>query len=477
MVNYEGVIGLEVHIQLKTKSKMFCSCAASYGALPNTQVCPVCLGMPGTLPVINKTAIEYAMKLALALNAKINLESQFARKNYFYPDLPKGYQISQFEIPLARDGYVRLGKKTVRIREIHLEEEAGKSIHDSAHDCTLVDYNRCGVPLIEIVTEPDMNSSDEAYAFLHKIKQLAEYLDITTGNMQEGALRWDVNVSIRKPGEIESGARHEIKNMNSFRFAVKAIDYEIESQSKTRKSGQKITHQTMLYNEAENITRPMRVKEGADDYRYFPEPDLPPLIIDEKRLGDIRRALTELPETKHRRFIADYNLRDDQALALISTRQLADYFEATVEAKADSNLAANWIINECPREMKEGDLSALTVMPSSLAELMNAIESEEISAKAAKDVFAEMLKSGKSPREIIEKSNLTQISDRAYLRKIIEKVLSESEDNIKLYLSGKTGLFGYFVGEAIKATEGKANPKIVNELLTELLSEIKDSNA
>ncbi len=482
MPEYIGVIGLEVHVQLKTKSKLFCFCDASYGGEPNTRVCPVCLGMPGALPVLNKEAVEYALKLITAVGATVNPESEFARKNYFYPDLPKGYQISQFEKPLARGGSVTINdrggnSKSIRISEIHLEEEAGKSHHDIDNQNTYLDFNRCGVPLIEIVTHPDMNNGSEADAFLHKLKQIAQYLDITTGNMQEGAMRWDVNVSVRRVDITSLNPRHEIKNMNSFRFARKAIDYEIEKQIDTFKSGGTLTQQTMLWDESRGITEAMREKEMAADYRYFPEPDLRPLVIDQDWLEKVKINLPELPDKKLDKFVEKYGLKSDQALNLVASRQLADYYESVTVITEEPSMTANWIINEIPSEFKD-DLTIIYKIPAeNLAELINSIKDGTISTASGKNVLAEMLQTGESASSIINKKNLAQISDEESIKPVIEKVLSANVDNVKMYFSGKTGLFGYFVGRIMKETSGKANPKIVNKLLTEALNKIKGNDA
>ncbi len=478
MTEYESIIGLEVHIQLKTITKLFCGCPTAYGDTPNSRVCPVCLGMPGALPVLNRQAVEFAMRLVAAVNASLNQVSSFARKNYFYPDLPKGYQISQFERPLAHGGSVNITTatgetKAIGISEIHIEEEAGKSFHDIDDKNSYIDFNRAGVPLIEVVTGPDLSNSREAYEFLHELKQIATYIDITTGNMQEGALRWDVNVSVRRVGDNDLYPRHEIKNMNSFRFAAKAIDYEIEKQVADMKIGQKATRQTMLWNESENKTEPMREKEGAADYRYFPEPDLRPLVIEYDWFDKVKNELPELPTDKRKRFKKQYGLRNDQAEDLTVNKSLANYYEAVVKITDQPQKVANWLINEFPHNRKEDNSELYRVSPKRLAGLLLSLFRQEVSSTIAREVYDLMSESGKSADEIIGEENLSQISDKAEIDAIIEKVLFNNQDNVKMYFSGKSGIFGYFVGQVMKATGNKANPRVVNELLIEALNRLK----
>ncbi len=469
MAEYEPVIALEMHAQLKTASKMFCACSASYGGSPNSQVCPICLGMPGTLPVLNKRAVEFAIRLVLATGGTVHPRSIFARKNYFYPDLPKGYQISQYEFPLATGGRISIdteaGPKDIGLIRIHLEEDAGKSIHQENGESTLVDFNRCGVPLIEIVSKPDLRSPAEGHLFLLKLKQLVEYLDICTGNMEEGSLRCDANISIRPKGAEKFGTRCELKNMNSFRGVERALNYEIERQARILDSGGTIVQQTLLWDEKANVSMPMRSKEESHDYRYFPEPDLLYLDIGADWIEQIKSSMPELPLQRRLRFVEQYGLPAYDADVLTSSRSLADYFEAAAAVSADPKLTSNWIMTELMREIKETEISKIKITPENLGELLLMIKSGEISGKIAKDVFAEMVVSGKQPKAIVAGSGLTQISDESYIAQIIDRVISADPDNVKKYLSGKEGLFGFFVGQVMKETGGKANPTLVNKLL------------
>ncbi|MGQ9798451.1 MAG: Asp-tRNA(Asn)/Glu-tRNA(Gln) amidotransferase subunit GatB [Ignavibacterium sp.] len=472
---YEAVIGLEVHAQLLTETKAFCSCSTKFGSSPNSNVCPVCLGHPGVLPVLNKKVVEFTVLMGLATNCQINKHSIFARKNYFYPDLPKGYQISQYEEPICENGYIEIvssdkSVKKIRIKRIHMEEDAGKSIHDQ-DEYTLVDLNRCGVPLIEIVTEPDINSPEEAYQYLAKIKQIVQYLGICDGNMEEGSLRCDANVSIRLKGENKLGTKTEIKNMNSFRNVEKALKYEIERQIDLIEDGEEITQQTLLWNADLNEAFPMRTKEEAHDYRYFPDPDLLPVVVDEKWIETISASMPELPENKFKRFLSQYSLPEYDAGILTQKKSIANYFEKVCEFTSDYKTASNWImtdvlgyINEHKIEIEEFPVSA-----ENLGKLLNLISNGTISSKIAKEVFTIMIESNQNPEVIVKEKNLVQISDEGELLKIIQGVLQKNHNQIEEYLSGKDKVLGFFVGQIMKETKGKANPQSVNKLLkTEL---------
>jgi len=474
---YESVIGLEVHAQLLTETKIFCGCKNEYGAEPNTNTCPICLGMPGVLPVLNKKAVEFAIKMGLATNCKIRGFSRFARKNYFYPDLPKGYQISQYEEPLCYDGYVNIrvnGKnKKIRIRRIHLEEDAGKSIHiHGKGDYTLVDYNRCGVPLIEIVTEPDISSPEEAYLYLSKIKQILEYLEISDCNMEEGSLRCDANISVRKVGVKELGTKTEMKNMNSFRGVERALEFEINRQIEILKEGGKVLQQTLLWDEDRGKARVMRTKEEADDYRYFPEPDLVPMKIEKEWIEEINKALPELPDEKYARFLNSYNLREYDVEILTSDKYLANYFEETVKYLDDPVLASKWIQSEVLRVLKDKNISVrdIKLKPKTFAELLRLIKNGTITGNVGKDIFNEIVDSDESPEEIVRKKGLVQVSDTDELMKVVNEVLAENPNEVERYKAGKKNLIGFFMGQVMRKTKGKANPKIVNKLLSEFLN-------
>lgn len=477
---YEPVIGLEVHAQLSTDSKIFCGCKAEYGAPPNTLTCPVCLGLPGALPVLNKKAVEYAIRMILAVEGKVQLHSIFARKNYFYPDLPKGYQISQFDLPLGEGGIIGFlmdadkNRKTIRLKRIHLEEDAGKSLHpESGEGYTRIDLNRCGVPLIEIVTEPDINTPQEAYGYLVKLKQMLRYLRICTADMEQGHLRCDANVSVRPADLPTLGVRTEVKNLNSFKAVEKALAYEIERQIGILKSGGKIEQCTLLWDDRRQVAEPMRSKEESHDYRYFPEPDLVNLTIDEGRLEEIKAGLPELAEGRAKRFVMQYNIPEYDAMVLTDSRELADYYEEVMKEFNDGKAASNWIMTELLRIINEekADIETFRITPKMLAELLGHIQSGKISGKIAKDVFAEMIMTSKTAEEIILSKGLTQISDDSLIRNVIAKVIAENDDNLRKYLSGKTQIFGFFVGQVIKETGGKANPGLVNKLLRERLDE------
>ncbi len=493
-MEYETIIGLEVHVQLKTKSKIFCSCSTEFGAVPNSQVCPVCLGLPGVLPVLNKMALEYAIKAALAFNCQIAEKSIFARKNYFYPDLPKSYQISQYEEPLSSRGFVDIiteGKvKRIRITRVHLEEDAGKLLHEEVKDSTLIDLNRCGVPLIEIVTEPDIRSPKEAHEFLTILKSILQYIGVSDCNMEEGSLRCDANISVR-PSKEETGKRGngetgkklgvkvEIKNMNSFKAVEKALEYEMKRQIKALEEGKRIVQETRLWDENREITISMRTKEEAHDYRYFPEPDLVPIEVDREWIERIRKSLPELPEARKARFVRDYQIPDYDASILTSSKELADYYEECIKTSYElrvtsyefNKAVANWIISELLRELKERDIGIeeCKVSPQALAEMIELIDKGIISGKMAKDVFVEMFETGKRASQIVEEKGLAQISDEETLAKIVDKILKKNPKVVEDYKEGKEKALGYLVGRIMKETKGAANPKLVNKLLRERL--------
>lgn len=476
MSEYETIIGLEVHAQLLTKTKMFCACATEFGAEPNTNICPVCTGQPGSLPVVNKKAVEMAIKAGLALGCKIHTRSIFARKNYFYPDLPKGYQISQYEYPLCEDGKLTVfyegGEKEVSIIRVHLEEDAGKLIHDFGHeDKSHVDLNRCGVPLIEIVSGPDMRSPAEGVAYLKTLRSALMYLEVCDGNMQEGSFRCDANLSVRKMGEAEFGTRTELKNLNSFKALEKALTYEMERQIKVLEGGGEVVLETLLWDEKAGKTFSMRSKEEAHDYRYFPEPDLNPLVAKEGWIAEIKATLPELADARAKRFVAKYNIPEYDARVLTADKPIADYYEAAIGFYNAPKKLSNWIMTELLRELKNSDedISTCKISPKELASLIKMIDNGIISGKTAKDVFIEMYSTGGSPEQIVEKKGLKQVSNTGELEKIIDKIIAGETGNVEKYRSGKTQLFGFFVGQVMKATEGKANPKLVNELLKKKL--------
>lgn len=475
MTKFETVIGLEVHAQLLTKTKLFCSCSTKFGNPPNSNICPICLGHPGVLPVLNKKVVEFAIMMGLAVNCHIREFSTFARKNYFYPDLPKGYQISQYDEPICENGFVFINsesrEKKIRILRIHIEEDAGKSIHDQGYG-TLVDVNRCGVPLIEIVTEPDINSPNEAYQYLNKIKQILIYLGICDGNMEEGSLRCDANISIRQVGDTTLGTKTEIKNMNSFRNVERALAYEIERQIDLVENGGKVVQQTLLWNADKNEAYPMRSKEEAHDYRYFPDPDLVKLHVDEKWENDIKNILPELPEVKFNRFINDYNLPRYDAEVLTSSRELANYFEDVIKGTNDYKSASNWTMGEILKLTNELNLSPkeLKLTPQKTARLIELINQNIISNKTARDIVPDLIDSDKFPDEIIKEKNLIQISDDTFIIDIINKVIYENPAEVEEYNKGKEKLIGFFVGKIMQLSKGKANPQIVNKILKDSLS-------
>ncbi len=477
-MRFEAIIGLEIHAQLLTESKLFCSCSTKFGNPPNTNVCPVCMGHPGILPVLNKKAVEFTVLMGLATNCTINRHSIFARKNYFYPDLPKGYQISQFEFPLCSNGFLEFEvnneKKRVRINRIHLEEDAGKSIHDQGN-FTLLDFNRCGVPLIEIVTAPDLRTPEEAGKFLGEIRQIVKYLGICDGNMEEGSLRCDANVSIREAGSDILGTKTEVKNMNSIKNVIDALRYEINRQIELISNGEEVIQQTLLWNAEKQIIEPMRTKEESHDYRYFPEPDLPHLVIDDEWLKSITTKLTELPSSRKHRMKTQYGLPDYDIEILTSEKEYADYFEEVAKFTIDYKSISNWFMTEILKIINEEKISIneFPIKPEWLGELINLINNQTISGKIAKEVFAEMLSSHQSPSTIINNKNLIQISDEKILIEIIDKVLDSNQKQVQQYLDGKEKVFAHFVGQVMKETKGKANPNLVNKILTEKLEKLK----
>ena len=477
-MNYEPVIGLEVHAQLKTASKIFCSCSTAFGAPPNTQVCPVCLGLPGVLPVANKKVVEFALRLGLAIEAEIAPRSVFARKNYFYPDLPKGYQISQYELPMAEHGRLEIktgaGAKEVGITRIHLEEDAGKLVHDEHKPVSYVDLNRCGVPLIEIVSEPDIRSAEEAMAYLRTLRKLVRYLDISDGNMEEGSFRCDANISLRPVGRAQFGTRAEVKNMNSFRGVGRALDFEIRRQRAALEGGGEVVQETRLWDADKGETFSMRSKEEAHDYRYLPDPDLIPMEIDQAWIEKVRDSLPELPWTKWDRFKREYTLSDDNADVLTASRQLADYFETAASACQNPKMAANWIMTEvlsAVANVEEMDSFIANVPPASMGDLIRLVDEGTISGKMAKEVFEEMKKTGQPPKGVIESKGLRLISDEGELEGMIDEIIAANPDNVAKYRGGKKKVLGFFVGQVMAQTKGQADPKLVNEILQKKLQE------
>ncbi|MBI3753656.1 MAG: Asp-tRNA(Asn)/Glu-tRNA(Gln) amidotransferase subunit GatB [Deltaproteobacteria bacterium] len=503
-MQYEAVIGLEVHAQLLTNSKVFCRCSTKFGAEANTQVCPVCLGMPGTLPVLNRVAVEYAIKMALATHCKVNDKSIFARKNYFYPDLPKGYQISQYDQPLTQKGYVDIevnphtkdfgvgvngAKRRIGITRIHMEEDAGKLLHGESYedaDFSFVDLNRAGVPLIEIVSEPDIRNSEEAVEYLKALRDILVYLEICDGNMEEGSFRCDANVSIRPVGRKEFGTKTELKNMNSFRFVQKAIDYEVNRQIEVIEDGGKVIQETLLFDSDKGITVSMRSKEEAHDYRYFPEPDLLPLHIDEAWIEEIKNTLPELPAKKRQRFIKEYGIPSYDAGVLTASKELANYYEECVQkyegqgargkgqGTAGKNVS-NWVMGELLRLIKEDgkDItqpSTFSIQPSAFAKLLKMVDAGSINLKTAKEVFEDVYKTGKDPEAIVKGKGLVQISNEGALIKAIDEVIAANPKEVAEYKGGKEKLFSFFIGQTMKATKGQANPQVLNKLVKERLA-------
>lgn len=477
---YEAVVGLEVHAQLSTNSKIFCGCSTKFGNAPNSNVCPVCLGMPGVLPVLNKQVVDYAIRMGLATNCSIAPRSIFARKNYFYPDLPKGYQISQYEEPICRNGYIDIElddgtTKRIGITRIHMEEDAGKSIHDAGNE-TLVDVNRCGTPLLEIVSEPDIRSAHEAYQYLYKIWQTVKYLGICDGNMEEGSLRCDANVSVRLKGETTFGTKTEVKNMNSFSNVERAIGFEIRRQIDLIEEGGTVVQQTLLWDAQKNVIAPMRSKEEAHDYRYFPDPDLVPVVVNKEWISHIQSSLPESADAKRKRFVESFGLPKYDADVLTEERDRAEYFEAAVNGltgKSSESIksVSNWVMTDVLRVVNEEKIS-ITDFPVSavhLAAMVNLIIDGTISNKIAKEVFDEVLKTKEHPKSIVERKGLVQISDTGAIEKEIDAVLAKFSNEISRYRSGEAKLIGFFVGETMKVMKGKANPKVVNEILKKKL--------
>ena len=468
---FEAVIGVEVHAQLRTNSKMFCGCGTTFGLSANSQTCPVCLGLPGSLPVINRTAIEMAVRAGLALNCTITANNRFARKNYFYPDLPKGYQISQYEDPICQHGWIEVVvgtvTKRVRVRRAHLEEDAGKNVHGAGTAGSRVDLNRAGTPLLEIVTEPDMSSADEVVAYLKGLRDVLMYLDVCDGNMEEGSFRCEPNLSLRPVGQREFGTKVELKNINSFKYVKDAVEYEIKRQTKVLNEGGKIYQETRLWNIDRGETAVMRSKEEAHDYRYFPDPDLVPLQLNEDWIEGFRSSLPELPAVRTHRFITEYGLPEYDAGVITTSKGMADYFESCLKLFKDPKTVSNWVMGELTRELNNSgtDIVVSPVSPDRLVDLLTMVDKEVISLKVAREIFPELYRSGKTPQQIVQEKGLTQVSDEGALKKIIDEVLSKNPVQVGQFKEGKQQVLGFLVGQVMKASGGKANPGKVNELL------------
>jgi aspartyl-tRNA(Asn)/glutamyl-tRNA(Gln) amidotransferase subunit B len=468
---YEVVIGVEVHAQLRTQSKMFCGCGTTFGRSANSQTCPVCLGLPGSLPVINKVAVEMAVRAGLALNCRIGEHNRFARKNYFYPDLPKGYQISQYESPICEHGWIDIAagevSKRVRIRRAHLEEDAGKNIHGAGGSVSIVDFNRAGTPLLEIVTEPDMRSADEVVAYLRSLRDILMYLEVCDGNMEEGSFRCEPNLSLRPVGQQEFGTKVELKNINSFKFVKDAIEYEIKRHTKVLGEGGKIQQETRLWNLDRGETAVMRSKEEAHDYRYFPDPDLVPLKLEREWIEGFQGGLPELPAIRARRFVGQYGLPEYDASVLTASKDIADYFEAAIQLFNQPKTVSNWVMGELTRELKNSGTAVgdSPVSPQRLVKLLEMVEKGTISLKVARDIFSEFYRSEQSPEQLVQEKGLTQVSDEQALAKIIDDVMANNPTQVAQFKEGKQQVLGFLVGQAMKASGGKANPGKMNELL------------
>ncbi len=473
-MEFETVIGLEIHAQMKTLSKIFCGCSTAFGAPPNTHTCPVCLGMPGSLPVLNRQVVESAIKLGLATGSTLNRENRFARKNYFYPDLPKGYQISQFELPICEHGRVEIEvdgrSRTIGITRIHMEEDAGKLVHDEREPVSYVDLNRTGTPLLEIVSEPDLRSPTEAAAYLRKLHAIVRYLDICDGNMQEGSFRCDANISLRPKGQDKLGTRTELKNMNSFRNVQLALEYEERRQRDLLLDGGEVVQQTLLWDPDRGRTEPMRGKEEAHDYRYFPDPDLVPVFVDEAWVERVRAGLPELPDARRQRFAAEFDLPAEAADLLTGSRELADYFEAALASFANARKLANFIGTELLRDYGPERIGACPVQPGQLADLLQMTEDGRISGKIAKTVFAEMLTTGHDPAQIVKERGLVQMSDEGELAALVAEIVAANPDQAQQFREGKTKVLGFFVGQLMQKTRGQANPQLANQLFTRELT-------
>ncbi len=474
-MKYEAVIGLEVHAQMLTESKMFCGCSARFGAEPNSQTCEICIGMPGVLPVMNKKALEFTIRTGLAMNCTISAYSRFARKNYFYPDLPKGYQISQYELPICGHGHVDViaggRKRRIGITRIHMEEDAGKNIHEGRGNYSFVDLNRAGVPLMEIVSEPDIRTPVEASEYMRKLRTILRYLGVCDGNMEQGSLRCDANVSVRPEGRRELGVKVEMKNINSFRYVEKALEYEIGRQIKALQEGEKIVQETRLWDPATATTQSMRSKEEAHDYRYFPEPDLVPIMAHCKWIDAVKDGLPELPDAKRERFVSGYELPEYDADLLTSERAMADWFEGAIRAGAGPKAAANWMMGELMRFLNEENktIEGCPLKPSQLAEMIKLIDKGTISGKIAKTVFEEMYRTGKDAETVVKEKGLVQISDSGAIEKAVDEAIAGNPKEVERFKAGDEKLIGFFVGQVMKATKGKANPQMVNELLKKKL--------
>ena len=481
-MKYEAVIGLEVHTELQTKTKIFCSCRTSFGADPNTNVCPVCLGLPGVLPVLNKKVLEYAVRAGLALNCEISRFSKFDRKNYYYPDLPKNFQTSQFDLPICEHGYLDVEvegeKRRIRITRAHMEEDAGKLVHHGTSitdsDYSLVDYNRTGTPLLEIVSEPDMRSAKEAVAYMEKMRAILQYVGISDCRMEEGSLRCDANVSVRPVGQKELGTKAEIKNINSFKGVERAIEYEAMRQAELLEDGGKVVQETRTWDEKEGVTKSMRTKEEANDYRYFPEPDLVPFTVSDEYIENIRKSLPELPDARKERYMKEFGLSSEDAVFMTNDKATADYFEAAVAAGADPKACVNWLMGEFASQLStEGiEIAKAPVSAENLAALLKLISKGTISGKIAKKVFATMWKEGGNPEEIVKAQGLVQISDTAELSKLVDEVVGKNPKAVEDFKAGKKKAVGALVGQIMKATKGKANPRVINELLNKKLQSL-----